>query len=294
MPHYTRRELLKTGLAAGALAVTGHFPLKAAQQTATDWVNLGKSGVEVTRLAFGTGSFSGAVQRALGQDGFTRLVRYAYDRGIRFFETAESYTEMHRMLGIALKGIPRDSYRIMSKVTTYSGGNPQEKFDELRKLANTEYFDIMLLHWQHTATWPADTRMWQDGILEAQSKKVILSHGASVHGLPALRRVPGTQWLDVAMIRMNHKGVRMDGEDYNRDGGPGSVPEVVSHVQQVRKQGMGVISMKLAGEGTFNRDDRKAAMRFAFRNAGVDSVTVGYKNTAEIDEAIDNLNLALA
>jgi aryl-alcohol dehydrogenase-like predicted oxidoreductase len=201
---------------------------------------------------------------------------------------------MHRMLGIALKGIPRDSYRIMSKVTTYSGGNPQEKFDELRKLANTEYFDIMLLHWQHTATWPADTRMWQDGILEAQSKKVILSHGASVHGLPALRRVPGTQWLDVAMIRMNHKGVRMDGEDYNRDGGPGSVPEVVSHVQQVRKQGMGVISMKLAGEGTFNRDDRKAAMRFAFRNAGVDSVTVGYKNTAEIDEAIDNLNLALA
>jgi 1-deoxyxylulose-5-phosphate synthase len=35
-------------------------------------------------------------------------------------------------------------------------------------------------------------------------------------------------------------------------------------------------------------------MRFAFRDAGVDSVTVGYKSTAEIDEAIDNLNLALA
>jgi hypothetical protein len=35
-------------------------------------------------------------------------------------------------------------------------------------------------------------------------------------------------------------------------------------------------------------------MRFAFKNAGVDSVTVGYKNTAEIDEAIDNINIALA
>jgi hypothetical protein len=57
---------------------------------------------------------------------------------------------------------------------------------------------------------------------------------------------------------------------------------------------MGVISMKLVGEGSFNREDRKAAMRFAFKNAGVDSVTVGYKNTTEIDEAIDNLNLALA
>lgn len=295
MPHYSRREILRTGLAAGALAFIGNFPLKAtSSQSATDWVTLGKSGVKVTRLAFGTGSLSGQVQRSLGQDGFTRLVRYAYDQGIRFFETAESYGEMHRMLGIALKGLPRDSYRIMSKVTTYAGGNPQEKFDELRKLANTEYFDIMLLHWQHTATWPSDSRVWQDGILEAQSKKVILSHGASVHGLPALRQVPGSQWLDVAMIRMNHRGVRMDGEDYNMDGGPGSVPEVVTHVQQARKHGMGVISMKLAGEGTFNREDRKAAMRFAFRNAGVDSVTVGYKNTAEIDEAIENLNLAMS
>jgi len=45
-------------------------------------------------------------------------VRHAYDNGIRFFETAESYSEMHKMLGAALKGIPRDSYRIMSKVTT--------------------------------------------------------------------------------------------------------------------------------------------------------------------------------
>jgi aryl-alcohol dehydrogenase-like predicted oxidoreductase len=50
--------------------------------------------------------------------------------------------------------------------------------------------------------------------------------------------------------------------------------------------------MKLVGEGTFGREDRQAAMRFAFKNAGVDTVTVGYKNTAEIDEAIENLNAA--
>ncbi|MBS1842202.1 MAG: aldo/keto reductase [Acidobacteria bacterium] len=293
MPQYTRRELLKTGLAAGVFATVGNLPLgAAAKQTATDWVTLGKSGVNVTRLALGTGSISGMVQRELGQDGFTKLVRYAYERGIRFFETAESYGDMHRMLGIALKGLPRDSYRLMSKVTTRQGVDPRAKFDELRKLANTEYFDIMLLHWQHTATWPSDTAKWQDGILEAQSKSVIRSHGASVHGLPALRQVPSTKWLDVAMIRMNHKGTRMDAEDYNTDG-PGNVPEVVSHVQQARKQGMGVISMKLVGEGAFNREDRKAAMRFAFRNAGVDCVTVGYKNTAEVDEAIENLNAAL-
>jgi 1-deoxyxylulose-5-phosphate synthase len=292
--HYTRRDFLKTGLGAGVVAVTASLPLRAARQTATDWVTLGKSNVKVTRLAFGTGSFSGKVQRELGQDGFTRLVRYAYDHGIRFFETAESYGDMHRMLGVALQGIPRDSYRLMSKVTTHEGVDPQQKFDELRKLANTEYFDIMLLHWQHTATWPSDTTRWQDAILEAESqRKAIVSHGASVHGLPALRQVPGNKWLDVAMIRVNHKGKSMDAEDYNTQE-LGNVPEVVTHVKEVRKEGMGVISMKLAGEGTFNREDRQAAMKFAFRNAGVDCVTVGYKNTGEIDEAIENLNLALA
>jgi aryl-alcohol dehydrogenase-like predicted oxidoreductase len=294
MAHYSRRDFLKTGLAAGALATTGTLSLNAEPQTATDWVTLGKTNVKVTRLAFGTGSFSGQVQRDLGQEQFTRLVRHAHERGVRFFETAESYRGMHEMLGIALQGVPRDSYRLMTKVTTHDGVNPQDKIDQLRRAAKTEYFDIVLLHWQHTPTWPTDSLRWQDGISEAQTKQALLSHGASVHGLPALRQVPDMKWLDVAMIRMNHKGVRMDAEDYDTEG-LGNVSEVVTHVKKIRKDGTGVISMKLIGEGAFtNREDRKAAMKFAFRNAGVTSVTVGYKNTGEIDEAIDNLNLALA
>ena len=294
MAHYTRREFLKTGLAAAAIAGAGSLPLRAARESATDWVTLGKSGVKVTRLAFGTGTMSGQVQQSLGQDGFTRLVRYAYDQGVRFFETAESYGASQTMLGVALKGIPRDSYRLMSKVTTRPGVDPQQKFDELRKLSNTDYFDIMLLHYQHFATWPADSMRWQDGILEAQQRHAVIAHGASVHGLPALRQVPGNEWLQIAMIRMNHKGVRMDAEDYATSG-LGNVSEVVEHVHQVRKDGMGVISMKLVGEGAFTtRPDRQASLRYAFRTAGVDSVTIGYKSAAEVDEAIENVNLALA
>jgi len=291
MGDYSRRNFLKTGLVAGALAGTGTLAL-ADRKTATDWVTLGRSNVKVTRLAFGTGSMSGQVQASLGQDKFTSLVRYAYDRGIRFFETSESYGETPRMLGIALKGLPRESYRIMTKVTTYHQVDPHAKLEELRRGIDTEYLDIMLLHWQHTPTWPSDTTHWQDAILEAEQKKTIVSHGASVHGLPALRQVPGNKFVNVAMIRVNHNGTRMDAEIPD---GPdlGNVNEVVTHVKQVRKEGMGVVSMKLIGEGVFNREDRQKAMRFAFQNAGVDCVTVGYKNTAEIDEAIQNLNLAL-
>jgi len=293
MSGYSRRDFMKTGIAAGAVAAAGNLPLHAAQRTATDMVTLGNSGLQVTRLAFGTGSNNGHVQYALGQAQFTKLVRYAYDRGIRFFETAEAYMTP-AMLGEALKGLPRDSYQLMTKVTTSKPEDPLKRFDEMRKTSQTEYFDIMLLHWQHTGNWVAETKRWQDGINEAQEKKIILKRGASVHGLPALRQVPGNQWLQVAMIRMNHNGTVMDGPvpDTNE---PGSVPEVVQHVKQVKQQGMGVISMKLVGDGRFTRhEDRAAAMNFAFRNAGIDCATVGFKSTQEVDEAIANMNAALA
>jgi 1-deoxyxylulose-5-phosphate synthase len=60
------------------------------------------------------------------------------------------------------------------------------------------------------------------------------------------------------MIRVNHKGTHMDNEndDWNV---PGNVSEVVNHVQQARAEGMGVISMKLVGEGTFTGRRRSPA-----------------------------------
>jgi predicted aldo/keto reductase-like oxidoreductase len=293
MSQFTRREFVKASIAVGAVSSFGTLPLLAAP-TATDLVTLGKSGTKVTRLAFGTGSNNGHIQAALGQEEFTRLVHYAYDKGIRFFETSDSYVTP-AMLGVALKGLPRESYQVMNKVTTELNVDPQKHFDEMRSTMQTDYFDIMLLHWQHTPDWVETSKHWADGIVEAQQKKTIKTRGASVHGLPALRQMPGNKWLEVAMIRMNHNGARMDGPVGDGPSSPGSVPEVVQHVKQVKSEGMGVISMKLIGEGTFiQRSDRQAAMRFAFQNAGVDCVTVGFKNTQEVDEAIENLNLALA
>lgn len=293
MSRYSRREFLKASAAASAVATLSGVPLSAQTRTATDWVPIGTSDVKVTRLAFGTGSMSGQVQRDLGQQGFNRLVRHAYDRGIRFFETADSYDGMHEMLGIALNGIPRDSYRLMTKVTTFDGEDPHSKIATLRRQARTDYFDIVLLHWQRGTQWPHETNGWQDAIIEMQHRGSIRIRGASVHGLPALRQVPETKWLQVAMIRVNHNGTRMDTEI--ADGpGLGNVNEVVDHIHKTRAAGTGIISMKLVGEGVFNHEDRRKAMRFAFQTAKVDSVTVGYKNNAEIDEAIDNINQALA
>jgi predicted aldo/keto reductase-like oxidoreductase len=293
MARSTRRDFLKASVAATVLAGMGG---KAAftqngKRSATDWVTLGKSKVKVTRLAFGTGTFGGRVQRELGQDEFTRLVRHAYDRGIRFFETAESYHGMPEMLGIALKGIPRDSYRLMTKYSTPASGDPAPKIDQFRKQLDTEYIDILLLHCLRPPTWATDYRSLQDGFLEAQGKKTILSHGASVHGLPALRTFPGNQWLEIALMRMNHNGTRMDTEDMRDVDATGNVSEVVAHAKRLHAEGKGLIGMKLCGEGRFTRaEDRDAAMKFVMNLGCVDAVTMGFKSTAEIDEAIERMN----
>ena len=296
MVRSTRRDFLKTSVAATVLSGIGGATASAqsGKRLATDSVTLGKSNVQVTRLAFGTGTIGGRVQRELGQEQFTRLVRYAYDRGIRFFETAESYHGMPEMLSIALKGIPRDSYKLMTKYSTPASGDPAPKIDQFRKQLNTEYIDILLLHCLRPPTWSADYRSLQDGFSEAKQKKIILAHGASVHGLPALRTFPGNQWLEIAMIRMNHNGTKMDTPEMRDVDLAGNVDEVVAHTKKVHAQGMGVISMKLCGEGRFTRpEDRDAAMRFAMNLGCVDSVTLGFKNTAEIDEAIDRMNRVL-
>jgi hypothetical protein len=129
-----------------------------------------------------------------------------------------------------------------------------------------------------------------DGLSEAKDKKAILAHGASVHGLPALRTFPGNKWLDIAMIRMNHNGTRMDADNLLDEPEQGNVNEVVAATRKVHGEGMGVISMKLCGEGQFTRaEDRDAAMKFAMNLGSVDCVTIGFKSTGEIDEAIERI-----
>lgn len=287
----TRRQFL-TG-AAAVLATQAIPPAFAARKSATDLVPLGNSGVKVTRLAFGTGTFGGRIQRELGQEQFTRLVRHAYDRGIRFFETADSYRGMPQMLAAALKGIPRDSYQLMTKMRWRGEQQPRATIDRFRTDLNTDYFDILLMHCVRTPAWRAELTHLQDEFSEAKHRQILRAHGASCHGLLPLRAFPGHKWLDVALLRINHDGTRMDTLQSESDE-KGDVPVVTDTIRRVHDQGTGVIGMKLIGEGRFTQpEQRDAALRYVMKLGTVDAVTIGFKSTAEIDEAIERINTHL-
>ena len=104
---------------------------------------------------------------------------------------------------------------------------------------------------------------------------------------------PNTRWLDVAQMRVNHDGVKMDtlrGDDREK----GDVPKITATIGDVHGHGIGVIGMKIMGEGRFTEpEQRDASIKFVMNLGTVDAVTIGYKSTAEIDEAIDRINTHL-
>ena len=142
---------------------------------------------------------------------------------------------------------------------------------------NTEYFDILLLHCVRQPGWSEQFKAFRDTFSENKEKKVILSKGASVHGLLPLREFPGNRWLDVALMRVNHDGTKMDNLR-SESNDKGDVQEVTGHIAKVRGQGTGVIGMKLVGEGRFTSpEDREASLQFVMKLGSVDAVTIGYK-----------------
>jgi predicted aldo/keto reductase-like oxidoreductase len=197
------------------------------------------------------------------------------------------------MLANALKGIPRDSYQLMTKFRLRDISDAKPTIDRLRRDLNTEYVDILLMHCVRTHDWPKQLEPLRDELSLAKQKKILRAHGASCHGLLPVRACPGTKWLDVALLRINHKGARMDTIDSESDR-LGDVPEVTSHIKAIHAQGTGVLGMKLIGEGQFKTPElRDASLKYVMKLGTVDAVTIGFKNTSEIDEAIERINTHL-
>jgi len=297
----SRREFVHA-LAGGALALGAApwalgaeapaEPKAGGKLSATDRVQLGSTPVQITRLGLGTGSNGGTVQRALGQEGFTRLVRHGYDRGIRYIDTAGNY-QMHPFVRNAIQGLPREELVLQTKIWLNPLPDVPRTLDRFRQELGTDYFDIVLLHCVGGANWPADLKKLQDGLSAAKEKRLVRAIGVSTHGLAGLAAIAGCPWVEVALVRMNHNGTHMDGPT-GRWAEPGRQAECVEEIKKIRAAGKGVIGMKLVGNGEFtNAEDREKAIQFVFGNRLAHAVTIGCKSPAEVDEALERIARAL-
>jgi aryl-alcohol dehydrogenase-like predicted oxidoreductase len=292
-----RRQFLeRSAAAASALLLTScSWPQSqaAAKRTAVDQVALGNTGLKLSRLGFGTGSNSGNVQYGLGQETFNRLIRYAYDQGITYFDCAQSYRTFEWMGG-AIKGLPREKLFIQSKVP----GQPDQvlaAIDHHRKVFDTDYIDSLLIHCMVKDGWTDEWKRIMDAFDEAKQKKWIRAKGVSCHSLPALRAATASNWTEVHLVRVNPQANHIDGMDPSWDKPGHDLTPVLAELKTMRAKGRGVIGMKIIGNGEFTQpEDREKSIRFAMSRPELDAIVIGFKSTAEIDEAIRRTNQALA
>lgn len=295
----TRRRFIRSTAALAGTAFLSSCSIgpfaKRGPGTAADQVTLGNTGLKLSRLGFGTGSKGGSIHRDLGNKEFTRLLRYAYDQGITYIDTAQNYGT-HTMVREAIKGLPREKLFIQSKMPG-TPDKPLEVLDRYRKELGVEYIDSLLVHVTVKGDWDESRNRVLDALAEAKDKGIIRAHGVSCHTLPALTKAAEMDWVDVNLVRINPQGVWMDTpqEIWNADSNVSHLPAVQQRIQIMRKNGHGVIGMKIIGNGQFvTAEERERSIRFAMQGGLVDAVVIGFKNTAEIDEAILRINRALA
>ncbi len=283
----TRRQFIKGAAAAGALAwAPGARGARGVRlKTLTDQVELGRTGVRVSYLGIGTGTIGtnhASNQTRLGSIRFSRLINHAYDRGITFFDCADTYGS-HPYLRASLRRIPREKYVLQTKIWFRTSKDAQADLDRFRKELDTDYLDIVLIHCVTDPKWAADLRPMMDVLEEARQKKVIRAHGISIHDLETLRQASGHEWVQMVFARINPEGVAMDGKP----------SEVVPALQRIRAAGKGVAGMKILGEGRI-AEKREESLKYVLGLDCVDAIVIGFESPAQIDEIIGMGNRALA
>ena len=288
MSALTRREFLAGTAAAGAALLAGRFApaaeTKAKITSGTDLVTLGRSGVKSTVLGVGTGTFGGRQQRELGPGGFAKLVRHAYDRGIRYVDTADNY-RMHGLVRVAIQGLPRDKLFIQTKTRSKDAKGAKADIDRFRVELGIDYIDSLLMHCMTTKTFATDMRPVMDVLSEAKEKGIVRAVGVSCHGWNGLSASVDCDWIDVQLARINPFGDKMDGK-----------PEQVAPLlKKMHDKGRGVIGMKIYGETGFDSAEKRLqSLRYVLGLGSVDAFTIGFVNAQQIDETLELITKAVA
>jgi Predicted oxidoreductases of the aldo/keto reductase family len=264
-------------IAAGALQLPAWC---ASKRSANDIVELGPDKLKPSRLAIGTGTFSGSVQRKLGVVGLADLLHYGYDQGIVFWDSGDGY-KTHPHLKEALTRIPREKVFIQTKITARTAEEMRASLDRCRQEVGVDYFDSVLLHGMSTPDWPQQRQGAMDVLSEAREKGTVRSFGASFHSVEAINTAAKTPWLRLAQVRINPIGVRMDADPAT----------VIAAVRGLKAAGKGVIGMKILAEGAMS-DRVDEALRHAVSLDCLDCFSIGPADRNELADLIKRIPAA--
>lgn len=242
-----------------------------------DIVELGTTGIQVSRLCFGTGThgWSGSSdQTDLGLQGLADLLIYGHQRGITFWDSADQYGS-HPHVAEALKTIPRDQVAITTKTCARSAQEAEKDIDRFLSEMNTDYIDVVLMHCLMSSDWPTARADVMNVLEKKKQQGIIRAHGVSCHDFGAFQQAATTNWVDVVLARLNYAGKNMDGP-----------PEkIIPVIEQMAQNNIGVYGMKVVACGELGTDAQNA-IHFVLDVPAINAITIGMKNKQEIDDNI--------
>ncbi|MCS7239584.1 MAG: aldo/keto reductase [Thermoguttaceae bacterium] len=256
---------------------------------------LGKTGLKVPILGYGGAALPKVWLNPLSYEERVALVRYAFDRGIRYFDTAGNYMESQRILGEALK----DRRREVCLVTKVETTNPQEVRGAVEKSLRelqTDYVDILLIHGQpglEQMTVQQAMKIHAE-LVKLRDEKITRFVGFSAHGhFEKALALISSGGFEVCMLSYGYLPL-----GYQRVYSARTIVLRDACLAKAHELGMGIVAMKVLGAGMLGAwsgylvrdfDSEQlaelpaAAIRHVLNDPRVHVLTIGMRLTKEID-----------
>ena len=252
---------------------------------------LGRTGLEVSDIAFGSSR--------LGEHD-DDLVRHAFDAGVNYFDTAETYNggASETAIGKALQGV-RDRCFLASKVEASASGRRSDFMQSLEgslRRLRTDHVDVYFNHAVNDVARMKNPE-WHAFVEEAKQQGKIRFAGMSGHAgrlIECLDYALDHDLVDVVLVAYNFGQDPAFYQRLLRGLDTISVqPELPRVIRKAKDKGVGVLTMKTLMGARLNdmrpyetggKTFAQAAFRWVLSNPAVSGVVISMTSRERIDE----------
>lgn len=235
-----------------------------------EYRQLGKTGIEVSRLCFGSLTIAPMQANLPVMEG-AKIIRHALNLGVNFIDTAELY-DNYDIIREGIKGLANDVV-IASKCYAYTREGMRNSIEKALKEIDRDYIDIFLLHEQESELTIQGHWEAVEELFDARQKGLVRAVGISTHSIAAVKAASRVWRFDVIHPLVNIKGIGiLDGQ----------TEEMVKAIKEASDAGKGLYGMKVLGGGNLIAQKEKA-MTFALSVPGLSAIALGMQTIAEVE-----------
>ena len=241
---------------------------------------LGNTGIEVSVAGFGILPM-GPSQLALPVEEGAKIIRYAFDHGINFIDTAQYY-RAYPYISKALESGAYDDVIICSKCLEADYDSMMEAIDEARKELNRDQIDIFLMHEVRSGQLEERAGAWE-ALKEAKKLGLVRAIGLSTHHVDIAMAAAEIEELDVVFPLINYAGLGI-----RRGDSFATREEMMEAIRMCHRAGKGVFAMKAFGGGSLTAHYQEA-LQYVFSQPEIASVMIGFGKISEVDDLLNFL-----